>query len=665
MSLPVNAFAGRVRQRGVIGLVAAITLGLAVLCMLLVIDSGRLYLEKRSLQRVADMAALEAATRLGQCTPATTAATYAIAAATRNGFTVTDTTRTLTTDCGTVALGANNLRAFSLNASQNQAIRVVVTHSVAKSIAAGIGALFPGGTSDTNINLSATAVAAVPPPLAMLTIRSTLLVVDSSKSAILNALFGGLLGSTVNLSAVGWNGLINANISLLGYLDQLKLDLGITAVGYTQVLGTTVSAGQLIQSAITVLDPTGTLGATASIASLQALKAAVGTTSVSLGDLLQVKGGSETAGLNTNLQLFQLVEGLVQLSNKSNGLVATQTINLGVAIITSSIKVLQPPQISAVGNPALAALDPLGPDRIYVRTAQVRALVSFNLPVLGDVASVASAVLNLAAPITDVLNDVLNLNLAGAVNAVACALGASCTYTDLQLFPTPEVDVSLDVASGESYVTGYTCASPTNKTLTTQTKTSVVTLNVGQIPATAIPSGSTTPLPAIVALPIPVLDIGTKTRVCSILAGCSTYRTPMVGGGIGISANTSIAQTVDASSPPTFSSPNLPDITQPPYYKTYDTSNIISSLSTTIAGVHVDMYKPTTGNSNLLGNLVSVAGTVLTSITAALQTLITSYLSPLLDTLLNTLLASLGINLNEVDVGANLSCSAGQASLVI
>jgi len=40
---------------------AALTLGLALLFMLLTVDSGRLYLEQRKLQRIADMAALEAA----------------------------------------------------------------------------------------------------------------------------------------------------------------------------------------------------------------------------------------------------------------------------------------------------------------------------------------------------------------------------------------------------------------------------------------------------------------------------------------------------------------------------------------------------------------------------------------------------------------------------
>ena len=62
---PRMQFRGPARQRGAIGLMAAVTLALALAFTLLVIDSGRLYLEKRNLQRIADMAALEAATRGG------------------------------------------------------------------------------------------------------------------------------------------------------------------------------------------------------------------------------------------------------------------------------------------------------------------------------------------------------------------------------------------------------------------------------------------------------------------------------------------------------------------------------------------------------------------------------------------------------------------------
>ncbi len=66
MSLRLQ-FRSPARQRGAIGLMAVLALGMALVFLLVMIDSGRLYLEKRSLQRVADMAALEAATRNGDC----------------------------------------------------------------------------------------------------------------------------------------------------------------------------------------------------------------------------------------------------------------------------------------------------------------------------------------------------------------------------------------------------------------------------------------------------------------------------------------------------------------------------------------------------------------------------------------------------------------------
>jgi len=64
---PLKRFTGPRRQRGAIGLMAAVTLGLALLLMVVVVDSGRLYMEQRKLQRVADNAALEAVSRGGNC----------------------------------------------------------------------------------------------------------------------------------------------------------------------------------------------------------------------------------------------------------------------------------------------------------------------------------------------------------------------------------------------------------------------------------------------------------------------------------------------------------------------------------------------------------------------------------------------------------------------
>ena len=658
---PRMQFRGPARQRGAIGLMAAGTLALALAFTLLVIDSGRLYLEKRSLQRVADMAALEATTRGGDCSTGSTATTYAIASAQRNGFTISNDGRALAVACGALSLDAQNLRVFSVVPGKSEAIRVTASHAVQQSFVGGIGALFGGAPAGATLNLSATAVATLPPPLASLTIRSTLLSIDTSKSATLNALFGGLLGGNLNLSVAGWNGLVNTNISLLSYLDRLKVDLGINVAGYDQVLGTSIAVSQLIQSVVNVLDSGGTLGATATIMSLQALKAAAGSTTVVLGNLLHVETGSNISALATNLRVFDLIEAVVQLANKKNGLVATLPINLaGLAQITARVQVLEPPQLSAIGNPKKAMLAPLGADRIYVKTAQVRTLLSINLPVLDAITPLVNAVADLAAPLAGILSNLLHLDLVGVIDSVTCLLAAPCQTPDLILLPAPvRVDVALDVASANSYVTAYSCLSPTAKTLSTSTTTSLVNLKIGKIDP-AIAFGNNSSPPAVTVQPLKVIDIGVKTcrRFLIFPVSCDP-RIAGVGGGLAILADTTVGQT--ANIPHIYSAPaasNLPEINQPPFYFSFATSNIVSSLSNTLNNIQLNMYGPS-------GSLVGVLASVLSTVKTLLINAINSVLSPLLDTLINTLLVSLGIDLNKVDVGANLSCHSGRAMLVI
>lgn len=646
------------RQRGAIGLMAALTLGLALVFLLVVVDSGRLYLEKRDLQRVADMAALEASTRNGDCAAGNTATVYATASANRNDFTLPDPSRNLLVACGALTLDADNLRVFGADPSKSEAIRVIASHSVPQSVAGGVGALFGGAPRAATINLTASAVAALPPPQASLTLRSTMLSVDTSKSATLNALFGGLLGGNLNIDAAGWNGLVNTNISLLGYLNRLKVDLNLSAAGYDQVLGNTIAVSQLIQTAVNVLDPGGTFGATATIASLQALKAAAGATTVVLGNVLHVEAGSTVTALGTNLKVFDLIEAVVQLANKKNGLVATVPINLaGLAQITARVQILEPPQLSAIGNPKNAALAPLGPNRIYVKTAQVRTLLSVDLPILSAIQPLLEAAADLAGPLMDFLNDFFEPDL---VSLLTCALGAACeTPSIVPLSDTLRLDVALDVASANSYVTAYSCISATNKSLTTNTSTSLVTLKIGKIdPNTAF--GSNTSPPAVVVQPLKVIDIGVKTcrRILFLPVSCDP-RIPGVGGGIDIMADTTVAQS--ANMPHVYSAPpatSLPEMSQPPFYYSYSTSNIVSSLTDTLTNITVNMHGPT-------GSLVGGLGAILSTVTTLLVNVINSVLSPLLDTLINTLLLSLGIDLNKVEVGANLSCHSGRATLVI
>ncbi|WCM52006.1 pilus assembly protein TadG-related protein [Pseudomonas sp. WJP1] len=656
---PRMQFRGPARQKGAIGLMAAVTLALALAFMLLVIDSGRLYLEKRNLQRIADMAALEAATRGGDCSTGATATSYATASAQRNGFPLPSDGRALTVSCGGLTLDANSLRIFAADPGKSEAIQVIASHVMPQSLAGGIGALFGGAPAGSTLTLKAKAVAALPPPLAALTIRSTVLTFDDSKAAITSSLFGGLLGGNVTINAAGWNGLVNSNISLLSYLNRLKVDLGLTAAGYDQVLSNSITVSQLIQAAINVLDPNGTLAASATIVSLKALKLAAGTTSVVLGDLLHVESGSDISALAVNLKAFDLIEGVVQLANKQNGLVATLPIKFsGLAKITAQVQVMQPPQLSAVGNPKKAALAPLGPDRIYVRTAQVKTLLSIDLPVLGAIEPLLNAVADLVTPLMPTLKALSHLDLVEVIDALTCLLGAACDTPDIRLLqPSIQLDVALEAGGAWSYVTAYSCMSATNKSLTTSTTTRLIGLKIGKITQEDVFGSATLP-PTNVVNPLQVIYVGVKTCKRFLILPTDCYKHQSLGG-IDILVNIPVAQ--NANIPHVYSAPaaaNLPEINQPPFFYAYTTNNIVNSLSTTVSNLGVNMYGPS-------GSIVGGLGSILNDVTTALVNAINTVLSPLLDTLINTLLASLGIDLNKVEVGANLSCHAGRASLVI
>ncbi|WP_122447621.1 pilus assembly protein TadG-related protein [Pseudomonas viridiflava] len=662
------------RQRGAIGLIAALTLGLALLCALVVVDSGRLYLEKRSLQRVADIAALEAAGRRGACSGAASAPDFANQSAIRNGFTPNTDGRTLVTRCGTLTVGALSQRVFVADSTQALAIQVVASHPVPRSIAAGIGAAFDKSPSPANVTLSATAVAASAAPLVALTIRSATMTVDSTRAAILNPVIGSLLGGSLNLSVANWQGLASTDLSLLSYLNRLKTDLNLTAVGYSDVLNTSVSVSQLIQSAINVLDPGATLTGTATIAGLQALKLAAGATTVVLGDLLSIQGSSDIAALNTNLRLLDLVQGLAQLANDKTGISTAAQINVGtLAQVTTRIQVVEPPQLSAIGDPS--KIDPLNPktgaNRIYVRTAQMRALVSINLPVLGTINSLVSTAASVVGSLTPILNSALSLNIAGVLGSTTCALGLnSCMVTDIKLLTSgtsgPRIDLSLALASADTYVTGFTCTSNTNKTLSVKTDAALLSAKVGFI-SDGFPA-STDPT-AITTTPLPVLDIG--TQICQKILGlpglgtCSA-RTPFGGGGIGLTFDT-VSQSPLGSSTvvsTTFSSPNLPEINSAPYFLTGVADTKPSTLlNGTVSSVKVNVYKPAT--SNVLGNVITGTAVTLNSLTVALDAIVDNTLTNLLTTVIDPLFESLGLNLGATDVGANLSCNIGQAMLII
>lgn len=676
-------------QKGSIAINAVIAISVIIIA-LIGTELGYLFLTKRELQKAADLAALAGAQRLelNICDAAINAAKDN-ANGVPPGAAPRNLPQNLVLEDGEISCGHWDAtesadatgRNFVANVQPFNAVRVLIRKTP--------DVIFPHIPGNLTREIVVEAIAAEQHPRAILNIRSTLLSIEDKDSPLLNAIIGGLLGGSLDLDAVSWKGLVNTDIQLLQYLDVLAIDLRVSAGDYDQLLQTDASAQQLIQAAITVLSRQTSAPGDAlslSLSALEEIKKQIHLGPIAplkLGELLGIQSGTSAAGLDTTLQVFKLMEGIVQLANSHSAVAATIPITIpGAGSILVKTKVIEPPQISAAGNPALAQIDPMGPDKIFVRTAQVRALISIEF---GDLISTLNDLLNTVfaklAPITSFINNVLSLNLVQAVGnflgGLACPIPfvSSCPSSEAifaKVTPAARLDIGLEAASGEAYVREYTCNSGEKKSLTVPATTAAVTIRVGQWGKDAAQAESAffspEKLPEVET--VSLIEIGKQTvRPDScVLTICKDLKWKQgsswivdrkqadftLEAALGIRADTKVA---GASKDLFYEAPapeSLPEITQQPFYQKISSENIVQSLKSILTNVDIEFYKSI--SSGLLGNLLFDATNLLGLVTTQLTAIIDGLLSPLLDPLLNFLLQALGINVAATEVGARLSC---------
>lgn len=697
---PVLRSTAQRRDRGSIIINTAIALSLIVIT-LVGAELGYQFYLKRELQKTADLAALAGAQKLGQpggtsaCGPAEIAAR---ANAVKNfaGIALTeaicghwDPTKATPASADCFA-GTND--HFSPEISPENAFRVRIKPPPFT--------LLPFFTGNRTICVQA--VATQRQPLASLTIRSTLVEIDSEKSRLLDAILGSMLGTTLSVRAGGWQGLLDTNVQLLSILDQLKLDLTLSALNYDQLLDSEISAGALLNAMINVMSRGGETAKIA-VGALRDILISIEAApfNLRLRELLNVATGTETAGLQADLQLFQIIQGAIQVANGKNSLAADIPINInGIANFNIKVRATEPPQISAIRNPALINPTVIGdPNNIQVHTAQIRALISINLSGLNNIVSKINEIVGPAlGAITDLLKSIASLNLGNLVSSIenilsqllGCGhlLAPACQsmkviYTDVLADP---IKIGIKAGNGSALVTGFNCASDGEKSLTADAKTSIARLNIGKMQESDF---FTAAEPA--AAPVSVLEIGyreVKYDSCPPLpilgAKCegekwrnndgifvpspSTAKKTVIAG-IGLNINSNVV----GSSPGNliYSTPiseNLPEIDAPPYsgstsdpsYQSLSTDSIVGSLSSTLNGIQLHTYY-SSGNG-LLGPLLGVTSNLVNTLLDSLKSILSGELVKIfIDPLINNLLELLGVNLAQADVGARLSCNKGAA----
>ena len=351
------------RQSGSVAMLGAIWLMIAVIC-LATIDIGNVFWQKRELQKIADLAALAGASgALDQSSCRANAERNL----TLNGSVVSEL---VTAQAGRWDKSTSPFFGSASKASEINACRVSFQRTVPFLFVFAAGA-------ERGRQISAQATAMQSARIARLSVRSTLLTLDTEKSALLDAVVGGMLGGKINLGVAGWQGIANANISLLSFFDALAVRAGLNVGDYDQVVKTKVTLGKVMLAMLDALPQQGSLAA---VNALNALALGVGNIQIALQDILKLGTGLGSAALRTDVNVLDLVTTVAQLANSQNAAKVGVNLNLGLVEVGLNLKVIEPPQ-SAIGDPVR--------DRIEAKTSQVDLVTGLKLNLALVVASLS------------------------------------------------------------------------------------------------------------------------------------------------------------------------------------------------------------------------------------------------------------------------------------
>jgi uncharacterized membrane protein len=375
----------RADDRGNIAIMGAGLMTLVIGCAALGVDLGSIFADRRKTQSAADLAAIVAASNLNNATSAATATVV------KNNYPAS-------------SLVSVELGTYTANSAISPQARFV-TPAVGAANAARVSlktqtplyfARYLTGTSQFTINTTATASSTA---LASFAIGSRLL---SINGGLINAMLGGMLGTSLSLSAMDYQNLINARIDALDFLSALATRVNLTGVTYDNVLNSNLKVSDIIAAALTTQQATN--GASPATTALSTISQAVTglSTKIMPGSLIDLGPyDSLTTGqkpkVGVSVSIFDLLSATGAVANGTHQIATSINLGLpGIANVSLTATIGERP----VGSSWVA----LGAQGASVHTAQTRVLLSvqligtgpvsvINLPVYIEVAS-GTATLN-------------------------------------------------------------------------------------------------------------------------------------------------------------------------------------------------------------------------------------------------------------------------------
>lgn len=647
---PFHPVPSRRRQRGAAAVSAAILMLALIALLALGVDVGRLYYGQRDLQRLANIAALDATRVLSGCAsgtgvPGTEAQVAAEMQASllRNAGSLEGLTSSVeigretmggASDNGT---GLLNFQTLPGGDPKLNAVRVQLSRAAPRR-------LLPGVTGNTS-TLSAYSVASQR-ALAGFDVGSGTLGLSTRESALLNPVVESLLcpsGSVactgaINLNAADFNGLAAAQLSLGNLVAGASgVGLDVDSVAELMALELTLPEwlGVLGEALETAVDATG--GAVSSdVADLVRglAGAAEPGTRYSLGSLLALTGSALSGPTDAALAAVpfvdarSLVMALGQAAHVGSPL-EVRGLGLdvpGVATVKAYLQVIQPPK---------KALGAAGTEAATASTQQVELKVRVNA---GSVLS------GLKSGIESLINGLLSLGSLVGVGTTVTVLP-----TDLAL------GVDVTVAGATARLDQLLCPARATGNDGMPVARLSTTTNGAQIRVGTFSSSSTAPASLTATGTLPLATIAIDASCVGVKLGNTC---------LGVNLGTSQTQlnlgftSVDVANGPRTTLADVTDYTlkpdsSPPEYLAANPSagrNPQSVGSPVNASVNLGLSSVNAGGTGLTGALTGLVSSVVNGVNNTLLAPLLNIVNGLGASTIDPLLANLGLRLGTATV---------------
>lgn len=341
-------------------IMAAGLMTLVIGCAALGVDVGSIFTDRRKAQSAADLASIVAASNL------TNAYNAASATVVKNNYPANSL---VAVDLGTYKPNsgiAPQARFVTPATGAANAVRVTLKTETPLYFARYIT-----GKDKFTINTSATASSTA---FASFAIGSRLV---SINGGLLNAILGGMLGTTISLSAMDYQALINARIDAFDFLSAVATRLNLTGVTYDTLLTGNVKLPDVIAAALAAQQATNGAGsATIALSTISQAMSGL-STRIGLGSVIDLGPYSgmiagQKPKVGVSVSVLSLVSAIAEVANGTHQI--TAPVNLGLPGIAAASLV-----VTIGERPVGSSWVAVGTQGASVHTAQTRILLTVQI----------------------------------------------------------------------------------------------------------------------------------------------------------------------------------------------------------------------------------------------------------------------------------------------